>query len=183
MPSSPLKVPETVTFEQALALTQSLLSQVEAGEISEAEMAPAIAELVKTENGARGFFVTYLTSDSSIADNPSTLVVQALQSNPDGVAELLVKNLAMSAAQAVLYRRNHKEEMAQSSERVRKRTARLIELVDLTSVYDRSQKLSESAATGEGSYKAFLERWGYDAEQRQVICQTLQQIKPNDKLR
>lgn len=176
MHSSPLKIPETVTFEQAIALTQSLLSQAEAGEISEPEIAALIAELVLTENGARGFFVTYLTSEVPIADNPPTSVVQALQSSPEGVAELLVKNLAMSAAQVVFHRRHQKAEMAQSSERVRKRTALLIELVDLTSVYERSQKLLETAATGEGSYKAFLERWGYDAEQRQVICQALKQV-------
>ncbi len=165
-----------MTFEQAIALTQSLLSQVEVGELSEPEIAATITQLVKTENGARGFFVTYLTSDSSIADNPSTPVVQALQSNPDVVAELLVKNVAMSAAQAVFHRRNHKEDMAEASEQVRQRTARLIQLVEMPAVYDHSQKLLESATTGEGSYKAFLERWGYDAEQREVICQALQQV-------
>lgn len=173
MSNSPLEVLE-ITFEQAIALTQSLLSQAEAGESP--EMAAAIAELVKTETGARGFFATYLTSDSAIADNPPTPVVQALQSSPDVVADLLVKNLAMSAAQAVFHRRNHKEDMAEASEQVRQRTARLIELVSLPAVYDRSAELLESTTTGEGSYKAFLERWGYDAEQRQVICKTLQQV-------
>jgi len=69
----------------------------------------------------------------SIAESP-TFVVQALRSNPDGVAELLVKNLAMSAAQAVFHRRNQSEEMAQGSERVRQRTGRLIKLVELPSV-------------------------------------------------
>lgn len=174
MSNFPLEVP--VTFEQAIAQTQSLLSQVETGESPEAA---AIAELVKTETGARGFFATYLTANSAIADNPSTSVVQALQSNPDVVADLLVKNLAMSAAQALFHRRNHKEDMAEASEQVRQRTARLIELVALPAVYDRSAELLESATTGEGSYKAFLERWGYDAEQRQVICKTLQQVISN----
>jgi len=69
-----------------------------------------------------------------------------------------------------------KEEMAQSSEQVCERTARLIELVELPSVHEHSQKLLETAATGEGSYKAFLERWGYDPEQRQAICQALKQV-------
>ena len=176
MHSFPLKASETLTFQQAIALTQSLLSQAEAGELSEPDISAGIAELVLTDNGARGFFVTYLTSEMSIADNPPTFVVQALRSNPDGVAELLVKNLAMSAAQAVFHRRNQSEEMAQGSERVRQRTARLIKLVELPSVYDRSQKLLETAATGEGSYKAFLERWGYDAQQLQAICQALKQV-------
>ncbi len=171
-----IKIPETVTFQQAIALAQSLLSQAETSEISHSEMADAIAQLVKTENGARGFFVTYLTSDVSIADNPSTSIIQALQSSPEVVAELLVKNLAMSASQALYHRRNHKEDMAADSERVRQRTANLIQLLDLSAVYDRAQQLLESAITGEGNYKAFLERWNYDAEQRQVMAQALQQV-------
>jgi hypothetical protein len=169
-----LKVPETVTFEQAIAITQSLLSQVEAG-IQEPEIAVVISELVKTQSGARGFFVTYLTSESSLADNPSPAVVQALQTSPEVVA-LLVKNLAMSAAQVVFHRRNQNEEMAQASERVRQRTVHLIELVDLTAVRDRIHKLLQTLAQGEGEYKAFLERWGYDTEQRQAISQALQQV-------
>jgi len=175
MNSSSLEVPATVTFEQAIDLTQSLLSQAEAS-ASELEIAAAIAQLVKTENGARGFFVTYLTSEAPSADHPPASIVQALQSSPDIVAELLAKNLAMSTAQAVFYRRNQQEEMIAGSQRVSKRTARLIKLVDLPSVYERCQKLMESAATGEGSYKAFLERWSYDAQQRQAICQALQQV-------
>lgn len=169
-----LKVPETVTFEQAIALTQSLLSQLEAG-VQEPEIATVIFELVKTQSGARGFFVTYLTSESSLADNPSPAIVQALQTSPEVVA-LLVKNLAMSAAQVVFHRRNQNEEMAQASERVRQRTAHLIELVDLTAVRDRIHKLFQTLAQGEGEYQAFLERWGYDTEQRQAISQALQQV-------
>lgn len=171
MSNSPLEVP--VTFEQAIAQTQALLSQAEVEESP--EIVAAIAELVKTESGARGFFATYLTS-ASIADNPSIPVIQALQSNPDVVADLLIKNLAMSAAQAVFHRRNHKEDLAEASEQVRQRTARLIKLVNMPAVYDCSEKLLASATTGEGSYKGFLERWGYDAEQRQVICKALQQV-------
>jgi hypothetical protein len=176
MSSFPLKVPEAVTFEQAIALTQSLLSQAEAGELSQPEIATVIAELVKTENGARGFFVTSLTSETSVVDNPSTHVVQALQTSPEVVAELLVKNLAMSAAQAVFHRRNQNQEMAQGSEQVRQRTVHLIELLELPAVSDRLQQLLETAATAEGRYKAFLERWNYDNEQRQVICQVVQQV-------
>lgn len=59
---------------------------------------------------------------------------------------------------------------------MRQRTANLIQLLDLDAVYDRAQKLLESATTGEGSYKAFLERWNYDTEQRQVMAQALQQV-------
>ena len=131
---------------------------------------------VKSENGARGFFVTYLTSDTDEANEPSESVVQALQSSPEIVAELLAKNLAMSAAMTLTHSRQGNEEMARSSERVRDRTTHLIVRVNLASVYDRCQKLLESATTGEGSYKAFLERWGYDTQQRRLICQALNSV-------
>ena len=180
MSQSSLEVPASVTFEQAIALTQSLLSQLEAGSLTEADIATVISvisALVKTENGARGFFVTYLTSASSLADSPSTAVIEALRSSPEIVAELLVKNLAMSTAQAIFHRRQQKEDMAKGSKQVSHRTTKLIQLVDLPSVRDRAQQLFHSAKSGEGNYKAFLERWNYDREQRQAIYQALEQIK------
>lgn len=169
-----MNIPETVTFEEAIAFTQSLMSQMATGELSTPEVFDAIAQLVKSENGARGFFVTYLTSEGTLADHPSPEVIQALQSSPDIVAELLVKNLAMSAAQAITHRRKGNEEMAQRSDRVRSRTTHLIEQLKLPQVQDRSLALHESAVTGEGRYQTFLQRWGYDAQQRLVIGEALE---------
>lgn len=171
-----MNIPETVTFEEAIAFTQSLMSQMATDKLSTPEISDAIAQLVKTENGARGFFVTYLTSEGTLADHPSPEVIQALQSSPEIVAELSVKNLAMSAAQAVTHRRKGNEDMAQRSDRVRSRTTHLIEQLKLPQVQERSLALQESAATGEGSYQTFLQRWGYDAQQRQVISEALEQL-------
>lgn len=177
MSQSLLEVPPAVSFGQAIALTESLLSQIEAGSLSEADITAVISALAQTENGARGFFVTYLTSASSLADAPSAAVVEALRSSPEVVSELLVKNLAMSTAQAIFHRRQQKEDMAQGSEQVSRRTTKLIQLLDLPQVRDRAQQLIQTAKTGEGDYKAFLERWHYDIEQKQAICQALEQIK------
>ena len=168
------QISSEITFEEAIAATESLLEQVEANQLSPEQIHDAIAALVQSENGARGFFVTYLTSNSSLANHPSEELVQALRSSPDIVAELLAKNVAMSAAMTLTHRRNEDEAMAQSSEQVRDRSAALIKLVDLDPVYDRCRKLLESAVTGAGSYQAFLDRWGYDAEQRQLICEALE---------
>lgn len=170
--------PEPLTFEEAIDFTQSLMSQRETGEVSEAEFADAIAQIIKTENGARGFFVTYLASDSTLADHPSLDVVQALQSSPDTVAILLVKNLAMSTAQAVTHRRDNNEDMAQGSDRVRMRTTYLIEQMALPQVRNFALQLRESAATGEGEFKLFLQRWNYDAQQRDVILRAMDRIIP-----
>ncbi|NJN57719.1 MAG: hypothetical protein HC879_09575 [Leptolyngbyaceae cyanobacterium SL_5_9] len=166
--------PEDISFEEAIALTQSLLTQMEQGNLSEAEIGAAIAALVSSMNGARGFFVTYLSDERAIADQPSEAVMQALQTSPEIVSDLLIKNLAMSSAMAITHRRNGNEDMAQGSDRVRSRTAHLIKQLQLASVVEKAQKLHESASTGLGEYKAFLDRWGYDAEQRQVIQQSME---------
>lgn len=168
------QISSEITFEEAIAATESLLEQVEANQLSPEQIHDAIAALVQSENGARGFFVTYLTSNSSLANYPSEELVQALRSSPDIVAELLAKNVAMSAAMTLTHQRNEDEAMAQSSQQVRDRSAALIKLVDIDRVYDRCRKLLESAVTGAGSYQAFLDRWGYDAEQRQLICEALE---------
>ncbi len=164
-------IPESITFEQAISFTQSFLSEAQS-ELSASE----IAQLVKTENGARGFFATYLTSDSALASCPTPEIIQALRSQKEIVSELLVKNLAMSTAQALFHRRRQDEEMARASQRVQERTAQLIKLVDLDLVYEKSQQLIETIKTSSGSYQAFLERWNYDFEQKQAINEAMQQL-------
>jgi hypothetical protein len=169
-------VPDAVTFEQAIAITHSLLAEMEQESLSEAEIQAAITSLVRTENGSRGFFVTYLTYEGSLADQPSEAVIAALQSSPAVVAELLVKNLAMSAAMSIAHQRNQNEKMTQGSDQVQRRTAGLIRQVQLPEVFEKAKQLQESAATGTGTYQTFLDRWGYDAEQRSQIEGAVQAI-------
>lgn len=165
-----------LSFEEAIAQTQSLLFKIEGGELSESEIETAIASLVKSENGARGFFVTYLTDERPFADNPSPGEIRALQSSEEIVSELLVKNLAMSAAMVVAHRRRLDEKMAASSEKVRSRSAGLIRTLGLSQIQHRAKQMLESAITSEGTYQAFLERWGYDAEQRLGIQKAINPI-------
>lgn len=169
-------VPPSITFEEAMTYTHLLVENLEAGNLSDTETEAAIASLVKSENGARGFFVTYLTGESTASDNPSEAVISALKSSPKIVGELLVKNLAMSAAMAVTHRRNNNQEMAMGSERVRERSANLIQQLQLEIVKNKLQQLQESATKGEGSYQVFLKRWGYDAEQLEVIEAAIKQV-------
>ncbi|AOY82699.1 hypothetical protein BJP36_25070 [Moorena producens JHB] len=171
-----MEILETVTFDDAIAFTESIMTKMVTGELTSPEITEAIASLVKTKNGARGFFVTYLTSDSTLADNPSPEVITALESSPEIVAELLVKNLAMSAAMGLKHRRNGKEEMAQGSDRVRSRSANLIKQLNMPSLFDIAQQLRQSALTGVGNYQEFLQRWRYDSDQKQVIHEALSDI-------
>jgi hypothetical protein len=166
--------PEPLSFEAAIAQTQHLLDTMEQGTLSEVEIEAAIAQLVATPNGARGFFVTYLTDERSIADQPSPSVLHGLQSAPEGVADLLTKNLAMSSAMAIAHRRNQNEPLAKGSDRVRSRTLTIIQQLNSADLIEKLQQLQASLEQEAGVYAAFLTRWGYDAEQRAAILAAVQ---------
>ncbi len=168
IPSS-LLASETITFEAAIALTQSLLTEIEANRLSQAEIEQAVASLVKTPNGARGFFVTYLTDDRPLADKPSSGVLDALRDAPVIVAELLVKNLAMSAAMVVHHSRQEKPEMAAGSARVQARSHHLIQTLQMPACQTLAEQMLEDLQTGQGEYEEFFQRWGYDGEQKDAI--------------
>ncbi|MBC7971210.1 MAG: hypothetical protein H7Z11_14010 [Verrucomicrobia bacterium] len=171
---SSFTVPDAVSFAEAIALTQALLDGLEQGKVTAATLETTIAALVCSENGARGFFVTYLSDDRALADQPMPTVVAALQTSSAIVSPLLVKNLAMSTAMAMTHRRNQDETMAEGSERVRSRTLQLIQVLQLPQVQVEAQQLLQAIEMSTGSYQTFLERWGYDLEQRQAMQQTLE---------
>jgi len=161
-----------ITFENAIQQTQDLLSQIDF--LDTDTITQKITELVSTENGARGFFVTYLTSDLPYTEHPSLEVITALKTSPILVNELLVKNLAMSTAMVIYHRSQGDEENAQGSEKVQEKTGQLIKQLLSQSLAEKLQQLATSLNTGQGEYQAFLERWGYDDCQRQAIAEIIQ---------
>lgn len=164
---------KNMTFEEAITYTENLLKR---GDVEELQLESEISTLVQTSNGARGFFVCFLTGEWQLADNPSSGIIKALQSEPNAIAELLVKNLAMSTAMAIVHQRSGNIEQAQGSKRVAKRTALLIEKVDLVEVRTIAAQMQNSASTNTGEYVSFLEKWGYDVEQKQAIANVLADV-------
>jgi hypothetical protein len=163
-------------FSAAIAITENLLKQIDSSLLSEEQIFTAIHDLAQTINGARGFFVTYLTTDFNIADHPTKEVINGLKSSPEIVSDLLVKNLAMSSAMILTHERNHNLEMAKSSQQVRTRTINLINLLQIPEIFDLRQQILHSIHTGKGEYQEFLERWGYDHQQKQLMITALNEI-------
>lgn len=177
MSDTELTTPEEVTFESAIALTQDLLSKMESGEIKEIEIENTVSNLVSSSNGARGFFVTYLTAESELPDNPSPAILKALETSPELVSELLVKNIAMSTAMAITHRRQHNESNAQGSDRVQQRSLHICQKLNNDLIPEKAQQMRESALTGKGEAQvAFFERWGYDQQQRSAIAEILEEV-------
>lgn len=171
--------PLPTTFEAAIAFTQDLLTQQAQHAISDAEFGTTVTQLVATHNGARGFFVAYLTdTDHPNVDALMPVVVTALQPNGAIAAELLVKNLAMSTAMAITHTRNGHPELAQQSIQVQRRTAHLMRELGFAYCQPEAEALWHSLTRAEGTYATFLQKWGYDAEQQQAIAQQLQTVLP-----
>jgi hypothetical protein len=82
----------------------------------------------------------------------------------------------MSTAMQIAHTRNQDLDLAQGSERVQQRTIQLIQRTQLPLIQAKLHALSETITTGTGRYQSFLERWGYDAEQRIAIQQVLQRV-------
>lgn len=169
MASISLTVPADISFEQGIEQTQTLITARINQEINAQEFAEGVRSLVQSDNGARGFFVMYLTLDDELADQPDEFLIHALQSSPEIVSELLVKNLVMSTAMGITHRRNQDETLAQGSDQVQRRTQGLIRSLNLPELRTKAQELHRNAGGEPGVYSDFLDRWGYDLEQKQAM--------------
>jgi hypothetical protein len=161
----------SISFEEAIAYTHTLL--LRADELSDRELQLAISNLIDTANGARGFFVSYLTEDWEISSQQINAIIAAIASVPLPASELLVKNLSMSTAMAIAHRRAGNATQAEGSDRVARRSTELMRSIDLDEVERIASQMQYSAQTGEGEYADFLNKWGYDAEQRAAIAMVL----------
>lgn len=158
-------VPPDLTFEQAIALTQDLLDSNPSEDVLES----AIGSLIQSVNGARGFFVTFLTSDSPLADQPTPGILQGLRSNPDAIADLMAKNIVMPTAMAITHQRNGNLDLAASSHQTQQRSIQLVQqlqLPEITTQLHALQAALNNQPDGPNEYHHFLDRWGYDEEQR-----------------
>jgi hypothetical protein len=176
--SSSSKIPSDITFEDAIALTQSLLEQRSQSAIEDAEVEATVTQLVATHNGARGFFVVCLTDSRELIDSLLPVVASALTQAPAIAPELLVKNLAMSTAMEITHHRNRNPDQAAQSAQVQQRTAALMNLVGFPYFKVEAEALWQGLTAEVGSYAAFLKRWGYDAEQKTAIAHSLQTVCP-----
>jgi len=162
------------TFKQAMDATMIWCKSWENNEISDEVIADRIGELIKTLEGARGFFVVSLSLDCPLMDRfPDALIFQ-LRSAGEIVVDLTVKNLAMSSAMIITHRMN-KDPQGLQSERIKIRCIELLKLLDSTQVKKRLDVLLE-ATKGNGADLKFLNRWGYNDEQLKAISESIYEV-------
>ena len=171
-----LTVPAKIKFDAAIDLTQSFLTQLNKNELTSGQILEFVSALIQTSNGARGFFVTYLTAKDPICDEPQPEIITAISAHPDIAADLLVKNIAMSTAQQLYHQRRSDSEMMSSSATVAARTTKIIKQLNLPQIQEMCRELVSTITTGAGSYTEFLTRWGYDDEQKQSIYRIVSEL-------
>ena len=162
------------TFKEAMEATMIWCKSWENDEISDEVISDRIGELIKTVEGARGFFVVSLSIDCPLMDRfPDALIFQ-LRSSGDIVIDLTVKNLAMSSAMVVAHHKNNDSQEIQS-ERIKIRCIELLKLLDSNAVKKRLDVLLE-ATKGNGTDLKFLDRWGYNDEQITAISESIYKV-------
>jgi hypothetical protein len=82
----------------------------------------------------------------------------------------------MSAAMAVHHRANADDDQAAGSERVNGRCTELLRQLDSHAVKARLETLLDAAAHNRGDDVSFLERWGYNAEQKAAIQSSIEAV-------
>jgi len=162
------------TFKEAMQASMLWCKSWENDEISDEVISDRIGELIKTVEGARGFFVVSLSIDCPLMDRfPDALIFQ-LRSSGEIVVDLTVKNLAMSSAMIITHRKNEDTQEIQS-ERIKIRCIELLKLLDSTQVKERLDVLLE-ATKGNGTDLNFLDRWGYNDEQIKAISESIYEV-------
>lgn len=162
-------------FPQAMELTASWLAAWEAGELSDEVLAERVGGLVSSRDGARGFFVVALAGEFPLMDRLPEPLVACLRLAGEGVVDLTARNLAMSTAMALHHRRIGDIAQQTASERVQERSTELLRQLESAPVKQRLEALL-AATGGEGDDVAFLERCGYDEEQRAAIAAAIEAV-------
>ena len=166
---------EQSNFEKAMKTTILWNNSWEAEEISDEVLADRVSNLIKTEEGARGFFVISLSTDSPLMDRLPDPLVFTLRSAGELIVDLTTKNLAMSTAMSIYHKKKGDEIKQNSSKRISSRCIELLILLEPNLVKKRIELLIKGLE-GEGVYSYFLNKWGYNKEQKEAISQVINKI-------
>lgn len=184
----PARMAAAPSFEDALDVAPGFCQELQSGGTPS-----GLTEFMSTSNGARGFFVHYLTDDDytcADSDNVPAPLMESLDTAPASTIEVMLMNVVMSSATALAHRRAGNDELVTSCERTCKRASILIAAMwpRLPALRTAFGALSEAVESGflveappqraeVDEWVAFLARWKYDEEQTQLVSDALDAIE------
>ena len=155
------------SFTQAINITAKWCKEWEEDILSEEVLADRIAELIKTNNGRRGFFA-YALSDKNcfLLDKLPFSLMFKLNEGGDPVVEIVVKNLIMSSAQIIIHRRESNNEYEITSENISDRCKAILRLLETKSV---TKNVNQVLKGLDNMGNSFDNSTKYDEEQKEFI--------------
>ena len=197
------------SFEESQAISVELGRELERcrreGERLGDDARDLLDDLISTTSGARGWFVVLLTSPEfgalfSPAVEPALL--EAIAAKPEPNLRLCVMNVAMSAATALAHDARGHADLAAASRETGARSSALVAalLDDMAGLRDAVAALAAAAGGGDDDglddlekllagepnpdreWRDFLDKWGYDGEQRAEIRRALRSLLDDKKL-
>lgn len=166
------------TFEQAINITNLWIKSWTEGEISDEVFAERAGELIATKDGARGFFVVSLSSDSPLIDRLTDVLILKLRLGGELIVDLVVRNLAMSTAMFIHHQKTLNSNYEIKSETIKNRCIEILRVLEPLLVKKRIERLY-SGIEGKGEDVNFLKKWGYNDEQKMAIKESLESIPNN----
>lgn len=163
-----------MSFEEALRESEELLHELEE-EGAKEKLLQKLDDMLQSLASSRGFFVSFLTGDSVLADEPPHYILQAMQKS-EFVPELLAKNLVMSTTMKLTHERAGSAKNAEGSGRVAFRTANLIRLLKSEQVRSKLIEIRSSIKMKAGVFADFLRRWEYDDEQLAAALKAIEAV-------
>ena len=155
------------SFTQAINISAKWCKEWGEDLLSEEVLADRIAELIKTENGRRGFFAYALSDkDCLLLDKLPFSLMFKLNESGDSVVEIVVKNLIMSSAQIITHQRDNNNEYKIASEIISDRCKAILRLLETKLVTKTVNQIIKNLNTMGNSFDNSTK---YDAEQREFI--------------
>ena len=158
---------EKPSFYQSIDIATKWCKDWEQELLSDEVLADRVAELVKTQNGLRGFFA-YALSDinCSLLDKlPSSLIFKFVEGG-EQIVEITLKNLIMSSAQIIIHRRDNNHEYEKTSENISDRCKAILRLLETKSVANSVNKVLRNLDNMGNSFNNSVK---YDSEQKEFI--------------
>ena len=152
-----------IGFEEALRLSEELLLDIEESGFNESQKLQ-LSNILSNMASSRGFFVSYLTGDSILADDPPDFLLEAFKES-EIVPDLLAKNLVMSTTMEITHRRKESVNNEAGSKLVKERTSEIIRRLKWSEMRKKLSEMRFSIRQKTGVYNDFLKRWNYDDEQ------------------
>ena len=162
------------SFIQSINIAKDWCKEWDDDLLSDEVLADRINELIKTNNGKRGFFA-YALSDNNctLLDKLPYSLIFILRECGDHIVEITIKNLFMSSAQILNHQKEKNFEYAERSNNISERCINLLKELDTKLVTKEvNRMLSEIDNMG----NSFDNQVKYTAEQKNFIIEKVNKI-------